>query len=76
MKTEFIQVVSENVDILAAKVRQFLSEGGKLLTMKETNTMIVSDYPANIGIIQKVVDKIEAQYEENAQVAFVTLQIV
>ncbi len=74
MKTEFIQVVSENVDILAAKVRQFLSEGGKLLTMKETNTMIVSDYPANIGIIQKVVDKIEAQYEENAQVAFVTLQ--
>ena len=36
--------------------------------------MIVSDYPANIGIIQKVVDKIEAQYEENAQVAFVTLE--
>ncbi len=74
MKTEFIQVTSENVDILAAKVRQFLSEGGKLLTMKETNTMIVSDYPANIGIIQKVVDKIEAQYEENAQVAFVALE--
>lgn len=74
MKTEFIQVGNENVDILAAKVRQFLSEGGKLLTMKETNTMIVSDYPANIAIIQKVTDKIEAQYSENAQVAFVTLK--
>ncbi|MBN2895256.1 MAG: hypothetical protein JXK05_05120 [Campylobacterales bacterium] len=74
MKTEFIQVTSENVDILAAKVRQFLSEGGKLLTMKETNTMIVSDYPANIAIIQKVTDKIEAQYAENAQVDFVTLK--
>jgi len=74
MKTEFIEVKNENVDIIAAKVRQFLSEGGKLLTIKETNTMIVSDYPANIGIIHKVIKKIESQSEINTQVEFVTLK--
>ncbi len=74
MKTEFIQVDNENVDIIAAKVRQFLSEGGKLLTMKETNTMIISDYPANIAVIAKVIDKIEKQSKTNAQVEFITLE--
>jgi len=74
MKTEFIQVENENVDIIAAKVRQFLSEGGKLLTIKETNTMIVSDYPDNIGIIRKVVSKIVSQREINTQVEFVALE--
>ncbi len=74
MKTEFIQVENENVDILAAKVRQFLSEGGKLLTMKETNTMIVSDYPDNIKVIRKVTSKIEKQSQIAMEVEFVTLK--
>ena len=74
MRTEFLQVDNENVDIMAAKVRQFLSEGGKLLTMKETNTMIVSDYPANIRVIRKVVNKIEKQSEISAEVEFVSLK--
>ncbi len=74
MKTEFLKVENENVDIIAAKVRQFLSEGGKLLTIKEINTMIVSDYPANIGIIQKVIKKIESQSEINKDVKFITLK--
>ena len=74
MKTIFIDVVNENVDIIAAKVRQFLSAGGKLLTVKESNTMILSDYPANIGVIKKVVDKIEQQTKEQMQVEFIQLK--
>jgi general secretion pathway protein D len=74
MRTEFIEVRNENVDIIAAKVRQFLSEGGKLLTIKETNTMIVSDYPDNINVIKKVVRKIESQSVRNKQVEFIPLQ--
>lgn len=73
MKTEFIELENENVDIIAAKVRQFLSTGGKLLTIKESNTMIVSDYPNNIEVIRKVVAKIEQQRAENMQVKFVSL---
>lgn len=74
MKTEFIEVKNENVDIIAAKVRQFLSEGGKLLTIKESNTMIVSDYPKNIDVIRKIVEKIEQQRAKNMQAKFVQLK--
>ncbi|HHH72908.1 MAG TPA: hypothetical protein ENL04_03695 [Sulfuricurvum sp.] len=74
MKTEFIEVQNENVDILAAKVRQFLSEGGKLLTIKESNTMIVSDYPKNIGVIKTIVNKVERQRSASNDVKFVQLK--
>ncbi len=74
MKTEFIEPKNENVDVLASKVRQFLSEGGKLLTIKESNTMILSDYPDNIEIIKRVVAKIESQRKENMQVRFIELK--
>lgn len=74
MKTQFIEVHNENVDILAAKVRQFLSEGGKLVTIKESNTMIVSDFENNINVIRKIVNKIEAQREMKKDVEFVQLK--
>jgi len=74
MQTAFIEVKNENVDIIAAKVRQFLSEGGKLLTIKESNTMIVSDYPKNIEVIRKIVQKIERQRAMSMQVKFVQLK--
>jgi len=74
MHTKFIEVKNENVDIIAAKVRQFLSAGGKLLTIKETNTMIISDTPDNISVVEKVVAKIEAQKSENLQVEFILLK--
>jgi len=74
MHTMFIEVKNENVDIIAAKVRQFLSPGGKLLTIKETNTMIISDQPENIKVVKKVLDKIEKQQSENFQVEFIVLK--
>ena len=74
MQTRFIEVKNENVDIIAAKVRQFLSTGGKLLTVKETNTMIVSDNPANLDIIERIVAKIEKQKSENLQAEFIELK--
>ena len=74
MHTKFIEVKNENVDIIAAKVRQFLSAGGKLLTIKETNTMIISDTPDNISVVEKVVAKIEAQKSETLQVEFILLK--
>lgn len=74
MKTTFIDIKHENVDVIAAKVRQFLSSGGKLLTVKESNTMILSDYPKNIGVIQKVVNKIETETAENLHAEFIQLK--
>jgi len=74
MRTEFITVANENVDVIAAKVRQFLSEGGKLLTVKETNSMIVSDYPDNIAILKKVIQKVEAKSQSQKEVEFIVLK--
>ena len=74
MHTEFLQIEHENVDIIAAKVRQFLSEGGKLLTVKESNTMIVSDFYKNINSIKRVVHDLEAAQAKSRQVQFIELK--
>jgi len=74
MQTKFIAAENENIDVIAAKVRQFLSPGGKLLTIKENNMMIVSDEPGNIGVIEKVVKRIDQDNEKIIQARFIPLQ--
>ncbi len=58
MVTQAIPVRGENVDVVAAKVRYLISKTAKLMTMKESNTMLVTDYPANIETIKRVVNDI------------------
>ena len=60
MVTQAIPVESENVDIVAAKIRYLISKTAKLMTMKESNVMLVTDYPANIETIKKVVKDLNA----------------
>ncbi len=59
MVTQSIKVKGENVDIVAAKVRYLISKTAKLMTMKESNVMLVTDYPANIETIKKVIKDID-----------------
>ena len=73
MQTRFISAKNENIDIIAAKVRQFLSPGGKLLTIKENNMMIVSDSSGNIDVITTIVRKIDRDENKNIQAHFITL---
>jgi len=56
MITQSIKVKGENVDIVAAKVRYLISKTAKLMTMKESNLMLVTDYPKNIETIKKVIN--------------------
>jgi len=55
MVTQAITVRGENVDVVAAKVRYLISKTAKLMTMKESNTMLITDYPQNIETIKKVI---------------------
>lgn len=64
MVTQAIEVKYENVDIVAAKVRYLISKTAKLMTMKETNTLLVTDYPDNIKTIRKVIDDIASENEK------------
>ncbi|SFV50688.1 General secretion pathway protein D [hydrothermal vent metagenome] len=55
MVTQVIPVKGENVDIVAAKVRYLISKTAKLMTMKESNTILLTDYPKNIATVKKVI---------------------
>ncbi|MFA5233625.1 MAG: type II secretion system secretin GspD [Sulfurimonas sp.] len=59
MVTQVIEVKGENVDIIATKIRYLISKNAKLMTVKESNTILVTDYPKNIETIKKVVNDID-----------------
>ena len=56
MITQSIKIEGENVDVVAAKVRHLISKTAKLVTMKESNTLLVTDYPSNIETVKQVID--------------------
>ncbi len=64
MVTKQIVLKNAQTAIVAAKVRQFLSKTGRLVTVKENNTIIISDYPKNIKTIEKIVNLIEKDREK------------
>ncbi len=59
MVTQAITVKSENVDVVAAKVRYLISKTAKLMTMKENNTLLITDYPKNIETLKRVIEDID-----------------
>lgn len=61
MVTQAIKVKGENVDIVAAKVRYLISKTAKLMTMKESNTLLLTDYPANIQTIKRIISDIDTK---------------
>lgn len=59
MVTEIIRVKSENVDIVTSKIRHLLSKSAKLVTSKEINSLILSEYPENIATVKKIINRLE-----------------
>ncbi|GHV59110.1 type II secretion system protein GspD [Campylobacterota bacterium] len=55
MVTQTIRIEEESIDIIVQKIRHLLSPAAKLVTMKESNSMVISDYPANINTVLKVI---------------------
>jgi len=63
MVTQSITVKGENVDVVAAKIRYLISKTAKLMTMKESNIILITDYPKNIETIKKVINDIDTNNE-------------
>jgi len=59
MVTQAIKIKNENVDVIAAKIRYLISKTAKLITMKESNTLLITDYPKNIQTIKKIIKDLE-----------------
>ena len=64
MVTQAIEIKGENVDVVAAKVRYLISKTAKLMTMKESNTLLLTDYPANIQTIKRIIRDIDTKNEK------------
>ena len=58
MVTQAVRVQGANVDVVAAKIRYLISKTAKLMTMKESNTLLVTDYPKNIETIKEIIEDI------------------
>lgn len=59
MVTQAIVVQDEDVDVMAAKIRYLISKTAKLMTLKESNTLLITDYPKNIETVKKVIKNID-----------------
>ncbi|MDR2904851.1 MAG: type II secretion system secretin GspD [Helicobacteraceae bacterium] len=58
MVTQTIRIEEENVDIIVQKIRHLLSPAAKLVTMRESNSLVVSDYPQNINTMRRVIEEL------------------
>ena len=71
MLTQAIKIRWQNVDIVAAKIRYLLSRTAKLITMRESNTLLITDYPQNIETIKKVIQNININAQAIVKVIMV-----
>ena len=71
MVTQAIKIKGENVDVVAAKVRYLISKTAKLMTMKESNTLLVTDYPKNIETIKKVIRQIDTNNQSIVKIVYI-----
>ncbi|MDB2562088.1 hypothetical protein N9X61_00640 [Sulfurimonas sp.] len=71
MITQTIPIEGENVDVVAAKVRYLISKTAKLMTMKESNTLLITDYPSNIETIKQVIDDLVMNDDTVVKIVYV-----
>lgn len=55
MVTSIFSVSNADVDYIASKVRHLISKNGKLVTNKESNSLVITDFKDNIDTVKKVV---------------------
>jgi general secretion pathway protein D len=55
MVTEIFPVHNANADYVASKIRHLISKTAKLVTNKESNTLVITDFKDNIKTIKNVV---------------------
>ena len=55
MVTTVFPVYNADVDYIASKIRHLISKNGKLVTNKESNSLVITDFSDNIETVRKVV---------------------
>lgn len=59
MVTKIIPIHGVNVDIVASKIKHLGSASASMVTLKENNSILITDFPKNIKTIENIIQKIE-----------------
>jgi len=58
MVTEVFNIEYANVDYVSSKIRHLISKSAKLVTDKESNAIVLTDFSANINTVKQVISMI------------------
>ncbi len=67
MVTEVFRVEHSNVDYIVSKVRHLISKAAKLVSDKNSNSVIITDFKDNINTIKKIISLISKDGEKYTQ---------
>lgn len=68
MVTEVFPVYNVNVDYVASKIRHLISKSAKLVTNKESNSLVLTDFKDNIQTVKKVVSIMTYGAKKNTEI--------
>jgi general secretion pathway protein D len=68
MVTNVFKIDYVNVDYISSKIRHLISRSAKLVTDKESNSIILTDFIANINTVKKVIDFIATDSKKDIQI--------
>ncbi len=72
MITQSIKLKNEDATALATKIKHLVSKSGQVVVSAENNTVLITDFPANIKTIAEIIAVMEDGQEK--EVAFVKLK--
>jgi general secretion pathway protein D len=67
MITEVFNVKYSNVDYISSKIRHLISKSAKLVTDKESNSIVLTDFAANIKTVKKVISLVSKNAKRDIQ---------
>ncbi|RXJ86840.1 secretin N-terminal domain-containing protein [Arcobacter sp. CECT 8985] len=68
MVTKIIKVDNSNVDYISSRVRHIMSKNGKLVTEKNSNVLVATDFKQNVQTVQKIVNLMTKDAKKVAEV--------
>ncbi len=68
MVTEVFPVYNANVDYIASKIRHLITRTAKLVTNRESNSLVITDFKDNIKTVKKVVSLMTSGARKNTEI--------
>lgn len=68
MVTEVFNIDFENVDYISSKIRHLISKSAKLVTDKESNAIVLTDFPSNIDTIKQIISYIAKDSKKSIEI--------